>query len=332
MLAHTHLLGHGGSLKKGHLLDAGDVAGLASAGIARVFVARLEPDDLSEDAAAHRLAVSVAGPHLTLTPATTGRANLFAAARGVLVVDRAGVDALNSIDERLTFATRPPWAVVAAGELTGTVKIIPFAVPRQVVERAVPRRPLVRVAPFSPLRAGLILTSLGLPRVAMEAQATANQRQRLAALGGQLVLEARVPHTVQAVAEALRTQLDAGLELLLVLGASAIVDRGDVIPTAIERMGGVVEHLGMPVDPGNLLLLGRAGRVPIVGVPGCARTLRRSGFDQVLERLAARLEVTPADLMALGVGGLLLEPARGSGGEGSAAPLVSVPSRTGGST
>ena len=43
-------------------------------------------------------------------------------------------------------------------------------------------------------------------------------------------------------------------ELILIAGASAIVDRRDVIPAAIERTGGRVEHYGMPVDPGNLLL------------------------------------------------------------------------------
>jgi molybdenum cofactor cytidylyltransferase len=197
--------------------------------------------------------------------------------------------------------------VVAEGELVATVKIIPFAVPGPLVARAVAAAPALRVAPFLPLRAGLVLTQLGASREAMEAQAAGSQRQRLAALGGELVREDRVPHQVAAVAEALRVQLAEGLDLVLVLGASAVVDRADVIPQAIERVGGVVEHLGMPVDPGNLLLLGRRGSVAILGVPGCARSLKRSGFDWVLERLAARVPVASRDLMALGAGGLLAE-------------------------
>jgi len=67
----------------------------------------------------------------------------------------------------------------------------------------------------------------------------------------------------------------------------------------------VLERFGMPVDPGNLFLLARVGAVPVLGVPGCARSLRRSGFDWVLERLSAGLALTARDVTALGVGGLL---------------------------
>jgi molybdenum cofactor cytidylyltransferase len=322
VLAHTHLTGQGVSLKKGRLLGAADVAGLAAAGVARVFVARLEPGDVGEDEAAHRLAQAVGGPEVTVAPAATGRSNLFAAARGLLLVDAAGVDAVNSVDERVTLATRSPWSVVAPGELVATVKIIPFAVPGALLARATALAPRVQVAPFLPLRAGLVLTQLGVPRAAMEAQAALSQRQRLASLGGALLLEAKVPHRIDAVAAAIDEQLAAGLDLVLVLGASAVVDRADIIPAAIEKVGGVVEHLGMPVDPGNLLLLGRKGSVPILGVPGCARSLKRSGFDWVLERLAARLEVSPRDLMRLGTGGLLAE------GELRPSPRQPEPART----
>jgi molybdenum cofactor cytidylyltransferase len=100
--------------------------------------------------------------------------------------------------------------------------------------------------------------------------------------------------------------------MVLVYGASAITDRRDVIPAAVEAVGGTIVHLGMPVDPGNLLLLGRHGDVPVLGLPGCARSLKLNGFDWVLERLVADLEIAPHDIMRMGAGGLLMEtPKRG---------------------
>ena len=58
--------------------------------------------------------------------------------------------------------------------------------------------------------------------------------------------------------------------MVLIAGASAITDRHDVLPAGIVAAGGIVEHFGMPVDPGNLLLLARLdGRVG----PGPARLL-----------------------------------------------------------
>ena len=95
--------------------------------------------------------------------------------------------------------------------------------------------------------------------------------------------------------------------MLLIHGASAILDRRDVIPSAIERAGGRVDHFGMPVDPGNLLLLGHVGERVVLGLPGCARSPKVNGFDWVLERLVAGLPVGSAEIMRMGAGGLLAE-------------------------
>jgi len=131
-------------------------------------------------------------------------------------------------------------------------------------------------------------------------------RQRVEQMGCELGRVSIVDHDANAVSLALNSLVphhDVGL----VFGASAIVDRADVVPVAIGQVGGKIEHLGMPVDPGNLLLLARAGEMPIIGVPTCARSLKCNGFDWVLERLLAGINVTGADLQAMGVGGLLKE-------------------------
>ena len=101
--------------------------------------------------------------------------------------------------------------------------------------------------------------------------------------------------------------LREGAELVLVFGASAIADRRDVIPSALEAIGGRIEHFGMPVDPGNLLLIGDANGRPVLGAPGCARSPKENGFDWVLMRLLAGLEVPREAITGLGVGGLLME-------------------------
>ncbi len=336
ILAHGHRLGPGRMLKKGLVLTAADTAALQAAGIARVTAVQLDEGDLAEDEAARRVAEAIVGPAVRVARAFTGRANVFAEERGVLLVSRERLDALNAIDEAVTVATLPPWSVVEVGTMVATIKIIPFAVPSELVAQA--RRlatqsadeghALVSVAPFRPRRAGLVLTVLPGVRDAQLDRARDSQRQRMAYLGGELARELRVPHEVPALARAIEELLAAGLDLVLVLGASAIVDRRDVVPVAIERAGGVVEHLGMPVDPGNLLLLGRKGATPIIGVPGCARSLKPSGFDWVLERLAAGLPVARAEIARLGVGGLLAEvasrPSPRHAGSGAAVPRVAA--------
>jgi molybdenum cofactor cytidylyltransferase len=71
--------------------------------------------------------------------------------------------------------------------------------------------------------------------------------------------------------------------------------------------GGEVRRVGMPVDPGNLLVLGKVGATTVIGAPGCARSPKLNGFDWVLDRLLAGLDVGSDDIAAMGVGGLLME-------------------------
>jgi molybdenum cofactor cytidylyltransferase len=298
-------------LRKGTLIGRKEVAALVEAGIPSIVVARLEPGDVSEDAAAAEIATAVAGPGIRVDRAFTGRCNLFAESAGVLVVDKDAIDRLNRIDEAITFATLPAYKPVVDGEMIATVKIIPFAVaaaPRDAaLALAAGAKPIIRVAPYRIRKLGVVSTVLpGLsPKVVDKTlKVTA---ERIAPAGAKIVAERRVPHDQAALAAAIEAVLNDGAELVIVFGASAIADRRDVIPTAVEAVGGRIEHFGMPVDPGNLMLVGTARNRPILGAPGCARSPKENGFDWILMRLLAGLPVGRADITGLGVGGLLME-------------------------
>lgn len=296
-----------GAVRKGSVLGAADIARLAAAGLREVVVARLEPGDLGEDAAAQRLSHAVSGAGVDARAAFTGRANLHAGTAGVLRVDDAALDAFNGVDEAITLATLPDFSVVAAGDMVGTVKIIPYGVPAAQVAAAEAAGAVLHVAPFRLRRVGLVSTLLpGLAAKVVD-KTRAVTRGRLAGFGAQIACERRVPHEAPALEAAIRDVLAQGVDLVLVFGASAIADRADVIPAALVAAGGEVVRLGMPVDPGNLIMLGRHGTVPVLGAPGCARSPRENGFDFVLARLAAGIEVTAADIARMGRGGLLTD-------------------------
>ncbi len=295
--------------KKGRVLSAADVAAIAGAGIAAVAVARLEPDDIGEDEAASRIAARATGAEVRAGAAFTGRVNLYALADGLAVIDADTVAALNRIDEAITIATLPPFARAAKGQMLATVKIIPFAAPRAAVEAA--ERLLadaaVRVAPFAARRAALISTILPDTKPSLLDKNRGAIEDRLTALGSALASEQRVAHDTAALVAALGKAAADGADPILVFGASAITDRRDVIPAAIAAAGGAVEHFGMPVDPGNLLLLGTLAGRTVIGLPSCARSPKLNGFDFVLWRLLAGLPLGRSEIAAMGVGGLLTE-------------------------
>jgi molybdenum cofactor cytidylyltransferase len=141
----------------------------------------------------------------------------------------------------------------------------------------------------------------------------------LESLDSLLISDRRCSHRIDELVGAIAESMQANPGLLLISGASAIQDRRDVIPAAIERAGGHVDHFGMPVDPGNLMLLGRIHKVPVLGLPGCARSPKLNGFDWVLQRLLCDVPVGPGDIMRMGAGGLLTEiPSRPQPREGTA--------------
>ena len=299
-------------LKKGHRIVAADIAALHGVGISEIVLARLEPGDVAEDEAAHQLAQVVAGGHVRVQKPFTGRSNLFSKTGGILCVDPAAIDAINAVDASVTVATLERWQLVEAGEMIGTVKIIPFATSGTVLGQAMKaagETPLA-VAAFVPRRIGVVSTLLPGLKPATITKTMRVLDDRLAPTGSTVVEETRVPHEAGALADAIGA-MAARTDIVIVFGASAITDRRDVIPAALEQAGGDVEHFGMPVDPGNLLLTGRIvsnGRtVPVLGAPGCARSPKENGFDWVLYRLLADVPVTAADIKKMGVGGLLME-------------------------
>ena len=173
--------------------------------------------------------------------------------------------------------------------MIATVKIIPFSTQGATLKAslaALGDASAVAVAPFRPLRIAVVSTLLpGLKtsvvaktlRVARGAP-RADRGQRGRARDG----AARDRPACRRAGAARRRA-----RRVIIFGASAITDRRDVIPAAIEAFGGRIERFGMPVDPGNLLLLATRGETAILGAPGCARSPKENGFDWVLQRLIA---------------------------------------------
>lgn len=308
VLAHSLMLGRK-KLPKGRVLSASDLAAIAGAGIATIAVARLDPGDVGEDAAAERLAKAMvpdpAAAHLKLTAPQKGRVNFHALGPGVVEIDIAAIQALNLIDPALTFAVLPAFARVSAGAMVATVKIITYAVAEAALARAVVAATgALKVRPVTMASAGLILTDA--PGQAKDLGAKAEQavRTRLSRLGITLAEVVTVPHEEAAIAAAL-----AGLkgDLSLILTGAATSDSHDVAPQGLRRAGGTVVRFGMPVDPGNLLFYGALGDRPVIGLPGCARSPALNGADWVLERIACGIMPEAEDIAAMGVGGLLKE-------------------------
>ncbi|HCH55638.1 MAG TPA: 4-diphosphocytidyl-2C-methyl-D-erythritol kinase, partial [Rhodospirillaceae bacterium] len=310
ILAHSMRLADG-LLPKGRVLDKDDIAQLAVAGISSVVAARLEDGDLNENEAALTIAKALQNKNLVASGGNTGRANLRAETAGVALIDAETVHRLNAVDEAVTVSTLRPYDTVSKGHVAATVKIITFGVSGDTVRRCVAiakeNDPPVRVSPFGTPKIGFIQTLVPGLKKSLVSKASSATAARLSAMGLDIADERHCEHKEAAVAENLSALAAAGCDIVLVLGASAIVDRRDTVPAAVVAAGGEIDHLGLPVDPGNLLLFAKMGDTRVLGIPSSARSPRLHGFDWVLQRLVAGVDVTPEDLTRMGVGGMLKE-------------------------
>jgi molybdenum cofactor cytidylyltransferase len=297
-------------LRKGKPLTNEDLETLRGIGRASVYVAELAPEDIDEDTAARRVAEAVRGVNLRLTGAASGRANLLSTVLGVLRVDAARLAHLNE-GEGLTLATLASNNPVQPRQLVATVKVIPFAVPEASVraaEHVASGASLLRVDELQPQPVALIFSGSASikDKLAADFQPLTD---RLTALGATILSTDYVPLEDELGEGALSRLLEqvhrAGARLVLLAGETAIMDKHDLVPRAIERAGGNVEILGAPVDPGNLLMLGYLRDVPILGAPGCARSRKVNVIDWVLPRLLVGDHLTRRDILTLGHGGLL---------------------------
>ncbi|MBZ9818129.1 NTP transferase domain-containing protein [Mesorhizobium sp. CA4] len=308
VLAHATTAGEK-RFRKAHRLSGEDTAALKAAGVGEVVAAVLDEHDLGEDAAAAKIATAMRHRNIEVKPAATGRVNLHAGASGVFTVEAGMIDAINAVDPAITVATLAQHAPVEKGQMVATVKIIPFAVAASLVDRVVricAGREIFAVNAYRPVTVGVIQTVLPGVKPSVLDKTLRVTEARLARFGGRLTAERRTPHEVAPVAAA-ATQLARDNDMVVIFGASAMSDFADVVPAAIERAGGTIVRAGMPVDPGNLLVLGTLDGKRVVGAPGCARSPKENGFDWVLDRLVAGLEVTAGDIAGMGVGGLLME-------------------------
>lgn len=306
------------ALRKGKPITAADVDLLHRLGRQTVYVACIEAGDVAENTAAARIARAMAGDHVRLSGGATGRVNLYAETLGIVRVDEAVLTAVNRIPG-VTLATLRRDTAVVADKMVATLKIIPYALPEASVAQAEAcgaQGAAVAVVPIPARRVSLILSGSPASETRVRAGFSRALAARLTPLGATLEAVAFVPLEDEqgelSLAAMIAGRITAGTEMVILAGETAIMDRYDIAPRAVERAGGVVTCFGAPVDPGNLLMLGYHGRTPVLGAPGCVRSPKTNIIDLILPRLLAGDRLEQADIIALAHGGLLDDvPERG---------------------
>ena len=298
----------GARFRKGHIVTEADIPVLLSMGKEHLYVWELEPGMLHENDGAARLVRFCKGPGMAESEVREGKIELRAEYDGLFRVDTARLNAVNAIDELMIATRRGNTAVRAGDKLCGT-RVIPLVIREeklQAAEAAAGERPILELLPFKLKTAAVVTTGAEVSGGLIEDKFTPVLAEKLKAFGIEIIhhsLPGDEPAAVLAAIEAARA---AKPDLILCTGGMS-VDPDDNTPGAIKASGARIVTYGAPVLPGAMLLLGYYDDgTPILGLPGCVMYAKATVFDKILPRIAAGVELTKADFVQMGEGGLCL--------------------------
>lgn len=304
-LAHDIVTAGRTTLRKGHIVAGDDVPTLRAGDGAKLHVLVLEEGDLPEEEAGRRLAAAVAGAGVAVRGPVEGRFNLVATSRGLLRFDGAALQALNELGDVSIFALYDG-QTVEAGEVLAGVKVTPLVAREEEVRAAeaiaAASSGVVRVLPFQALRVGVIIREALRDRE--RERVIGRLREKIAWFGGEVVAVAQVPDDGAAVGDAFRAQLDAGADLILATGGSAL-DPLDAMLLGLQRVEARMEKFGAPAHPGSLFWLAYAREVPLFGVASCGMFSKATSVDLLLPPIFAGERLDRRGIAALWQGGLL---------------------------
>jgi hypothetical protein len=290
---------------KGDVLDAEGASAVLGAPWDEIHVLAVDPGDLHEEQAGARLAAAVVGDGVEVKGYTGGQWALAATRRGLFRVDvpaLAEVNAHGPISVFTLFDGQP----VEPGEVVARAKVTPLVIAEATLQavEATARRAggIVGVKAFRPLRVGVVARERLDDK--QRARFEAALRQKIDWAGGTLLPVRYAGASPHAVAAELTALEQAGAQLLVVAGASAL-DPLDPVFGGLEVLGARMERHGAPAHPGSLLWVATRGQGRILGMPTCGMFSQATTFDLVLPRVFAGEALGNADVAALGHGGLL---------------------------
>jgi hypothetical protein len=292
------------ALPKGRVLDDADSVRALGLPWTELHLLALDPDDVHEDDAGHRIASGVAGDGTSVRPQSGGHWPIVADCRGVLSIDTDRLERINQLDGPCVYSVYDG-QVVDGGEVVARAKIVPFAINRRVLSdvESILRNPpgVVHVRRFAAQRVGAVVhETMGDRAITRFRDAVTEKLRWFGSSLGSLELS---PPRAEAIADAFAAA-GQGADIVLVAGTKAM-DLLDPTFAALDQIGARMVSQGVPAHPGSLLWLAEWNGVRIVGMPTCGLFAQATVFDLVIARLMTGEHLGRKELARLGHGGFL---------------------------
>ena len=294
--------------RKGHVVREEDIPVLLSIGKDHLYVWEKDETKYHEDEAADILRQLCQNAHMKATPPKEGKVELIAEEDGLFLVDEERLFQINSLGEMMIATRHGNFPVKKGDKLAGT-RIIPLVIEKEKMEearKAAGETPILSLLPYKNKKAGIVTTGNEVFYGRIQDKFGPVIREKLSEFGAEVMGQTIMNDDPEKITAAINDWLSQGADFVVCTGGMS-VDPDDTTPTAIKNTGAEIVSYGAPVLPGAMFLLAYTGDGrPIVGLPGCVMSAKRTIFDLVLPKIMADVEIGREDLARLGRGGLCL--------------------------
>ncbi len=292
--------------RKGLTIDVDSLARWDDVERGELHLMEPEPGDLHEDEAGSRICAAVSGDGIWTKGPVQSRYNLIAERKGLLRIDIDLLRRINAVDGATVFTLldRQP---VLPGKIVAGVKVTPIVIPSariSEIESIVAdagHAPLV-VRPFAPKRVAVLATE-GLNERLRERFHDVVVK-KIAWYGAEVMDVRFISSDAGEIATTMREFIDDGAEVVMAAGGNTL-DPLDPVLLALDDIDAEMIHFGAPSHPGSMFWLAQAGDVPIINLASCSMYSKATVADLILPLVMTGRQVTAADIVEIGYGGLL---------------------------
>lgn len=297
----------GAAYKKGHIIRPEDIADLKSMGKNHINILELQEGYIHENEAAIRIAKAASGSGVVLKGPSEGKVELKAKHRGLVKIHVDALNEMNQIDE-LAFATIHTNTLVEVGQSLAATRIIPLSISEDKIFQVEKLAKyyedgIIKVEELKPMRIGLVITGTEVYEGRIKDGFAPVMKGKINHYGCSLLDIQYCPDDLGSIQAGIESMIVGGADIILACGGMS-VDADDVTPKAISTAADEVVSYGIPILPGNMLMLAYKGHTAIMGIPGAAIFLKNTSLDILLPRLLTGERLSRKDLTSYCHGGL----------------------------
>ena len=300
-------------ISKGTIINKNLLDLLLLNNVEHIKCAKLDDDEIDENSSVRKISKKIIASkksNIIIQDPKNGRCNLVSSVDGILTFQPNQLFSINSVTNDIGIASLKAFSKVKKNQIVASIKAIPFGIKKNNLQNIINVcQECFKILPFQKKNIHLIQTTNQNTRAKILEKTLEVTKDRLLSCGNNKIVEKKCSHESKSICEHLKKSVNEDADIILIFGTSAISDINDIIPQSILEINGRILRLGMPVEPGNLILLAEIKiskkHISIIGMPGCARSKKENGVDWILWRKLCDLKISSDEINHMGNGGLL---------------------------